>query len=82
VSTLATKCSFVHNNVKTVIFDKVELRSRDERKEELSDLCKLEACFLLRHSLEAMPSREGFKVLNNNWYPYYRWGTTNRYHLW
>ena len=24
----------------------------------------------------------GFKVLNNYWYPYYRWGTTNRYGLW
>jgi RHS repeat-associated protein len=24
----------------------------------------------------------GFKVLDNNWYPYYYWGTTNRYSLW
>jgi hypothetical protein len=26
--------------------------------------------------------QEAFKVLDNNWYPYYYWGTTNRYHLW
>jgi hypothetical protein len=24
----------------------------------------------------------GYKVLNNNWYPYYYLGTTNRYNLW
>jgi RHS repeat-associated protein len=24
----------------------------------------------------------GYKILDNNWYPYYYWGTTNRYYLW